>query len=695
VRRAAILASIAGLLIVGAAPAGAYWRSGGSGGGQAPVDTLPAADQPSASASVDTVTVQWPQTTFRGSALGGYGAGGYILRRYPATGGAAVTPNGGCGTTISGAAGTLSCQETGVPTGSWTYTVTPVLGSWTGGESPSSASVTVALGAPVMTSVSAQGPPAGQTTGPIQLDWNASVGATGYNVYRRTSSGSYDFTAPLNGAAPVTATSYTDSGSGLTGNTEYAYVVRAVRLAVESAGSNELSATAIARPAAPTGVTASLAPNGRIDVAWSTVAGAAGYNIYRRISTGSYDYSTPLNGVTPATATSFTDTGTTDGTSYRYVVRAVASGASALESFDSAETAAATADATPPASATVADPGSPLGGSVTLSGAATDPGSGIASIRFQYARSGTSTWTTACTATTAPYSCIWGTTAVADGLYDLRALAVDGAGNTTASSIIANRRVDNTGPTVTLADPGAFVRATVTLTANATDSDTGVVSVRIQRAASGTTAWTDVCTALSAPYSCSLNTALLSDGGYDLRAIATDSVGNTTTSAVVANRVVDNTAPSGTDIQTTNAPGGIAAKPETGDVITFTFSEPLAPASILAGWTGAPTPVVVRITNGNPDLIMVFDATNTTQLALGSVRSGKKYVTATTTFSGSSIALSGNTISVTLGTPSGPTSTANGSTTLQWTTATAATDRAGNPLTAATIAETGTADLDF
>jgi hypothetical protein len=118
-------------------------------------------------------------------------------------------------------------------------------------------------------------------------------------------------------------------------------------------------------------------------------------------------------------------------------------------------------------------------------------------------------------------------------------------------------------------------------------------------------------------------------------------------------------------------------------------------ASILSGWTGAATPAVVRFTNGNPDVLTVFDLTNTTQLALGSVTSGKKYVTANTTFTASTIVLSGNTISLTLGAPSGSTSTANGNSTFHWTTSTAATDRAGNPLTAATVLETGAADLDF
>jgi hypothetical protein len=121
----------------------------------------------------------------------------------------------------------------------------------------------------------------------------------------------------------------------------------------------------------------------------------------------------------------------------------------------------------------------------------------------------------------------------------------------------------------------------------------------------------------------------------------------------------------------------------------------MLPASILSGWTGASTSVTVRFTNGNPDVLTVYNAANNTLLPLGSLTSGTKYVSGNTTFTASSMLLSGNSIVVTLGTPGGGTATANTATTLQWTTSTAATDRAGNPLVAATVLETGTLDLDF
>ena len=54
-----------------------------------------------------------------------------------------------------------------------------------------------------------------------------------------------------------------------------------------------------------------------------------------------------------------------------------------------------------------------------------------------------------------PYTCAFNTTAVADGLYDMRALATDNAGNTTASAVQTNRRIDNLGPVVALTSPAA------------------------------------------------------------------------------------------------------------------------------------------------------------------------------------------------------------------------------------------------
>ena len=50
-----------------------------------------------------------------------------------------------------------------------------------------------------------------------------------------------------------------------------------------------------------------------------------------------------------------------------------------------------------------------------------------------------------------PYSVDWDTTAVADGLYDLRVITTDNVGNSFTSALVTNVRVDNTLPTNALA----------------------------------------------------------------------------------------------------------------------------------------------------------------------------------------------------------------------------------------------------
>jgi hypothetical protein len=167
--------------------------------------------------------------------------------------------------------------------------------------------------------------------------------------------------------------------------------------------------------------------------------------------------------------------------------------------------------------------------------------------------------------------------------------------------------------------------------------------------------------------------------------------------------VVDNTAPSASDIQSANKTGGLAGRAEIGDTITFTFSEPIEPNSILAGWTGASTNAVVRMSNGfllADDSFAVYNSSNTSQLPLGSVVLGRgDYVSSSITFgasgTASTMALSGSTITITLGTQSSAATTAGGNGTMAWSPSATATDRAGNACSTANRNETGGADKEF
>ncbi len=181
---------------------------------------------------------------------------------------------------------------------------------------------------------------------------------------------------------------------------------------------------------------------------------------------------------------------------------------------------------------------------------------------------------------------------------------------------------------------------------------------------------------------------------------------------------VDNTPPAATDVQTANA--GSNGRAEQGDSLTFSFSEPVEPVepeSILVGWSGEATPVVVRlIDNGllglpiGNDAAQVYDASNSTVLPLGTVDLGRgDYVAGllggNVRFgvggTASTMTMSGNTVTIVLGTYSttplvGPErTTAGGTGTMTWTPPATPFDRAANPMSTATASESGAADKEF
>jgi len=206
----------------------------------------------------------------------------------------------------------------------------------------------------------------------------------------------------------------------------------------------------------------------------------------------------------------------------------------------------------------IADPGAYLRGSISLAGTAADEGSGVATVEFQRSPAGAGTWTSISTDADEPYGAGLDTAALADGLYDLRVLVTDNAGNQETVQV-ANRRVDNTKPTASLADPGAALNAGVTLTASASDDGSGVASVEFQRAPAGSGSWTTLNNDSSDPYTAPFDTTAVGDGLYDLRAVVTDNAGNQE-SSTVGNKRVDNTAPS---TSASGVPGGPTPGPVT------------------------------------------------------------------------------------------------------------------------------------
>jgi hypothetical protein len=198
--------------------------------------------------------------------------------------------------------------------------------------------------------------------------------------------------------------------------------------------------------------------------------------------------------------------------------------------------------------------------------------------------------------------------------------------------------------------------------------------------------------------------SFLAANTYTYSLTSADNAGNTATQSGFS-AVVDNVAPSSAAIDSANKTGNTVGKPEIGDSLTLTYTEPIDPNSIVAGWTGAAaTSVVVRIDKssqqGEFDTLTVYNAANTSALPLGTVDLGRAdYVTVNRTFgataTASTMTRSGNALTIVLGTASGATTTAAGTGTMTWNPVTGPTDRAGNAATTTQRAEAGTADKEF
>jgi hypothetical protein len=139
--------------------------------------------------------------------------------------------------------------------------------------------------------------------------------------------------------------------------------------------------------------------------------------------------------------------------------------------------------------------------------------------------------------------------------YHCRVHSTDANNNVAVSGDIACSTLgDTTPPTVSITSPAAnaTVSGTIAITAAASDN-VAVASVqfKVDSANSGSAV-------TAAPYSVSLNTSTLSDGNHILTAVATDTSGNSTTSAQVPIKV-NNTTPAPAITSLTPASGLVGA----------------------------------------------------------------------------------------------------------------------------------------
>jgi hypothetical protein len=291
--------------------------------------------------------------------------------------------------------------------------------------------------------------------------------------------------------------------------------------------------------------------------------------------------------------------------------------------------------------------------------------------------------------------------------------AVGSSGASTASGAVV---VDTAAPIVSAAviqksagGVAGYVRqgGTYYVYANVTDAGSPVATVTadVSTITTGTTAaplaagsWT--VTGVAYNYRSALLTASnpLAAGAKAFSITATDANAHTGTTGGFS-VTVDNTRPQGASLTTANG-GGTLGVAETGDSITYTYTEPIDPNSIVSGWDGTTAQTVtLRLLNaggGGGDRVQIWDSTNTVQLPLGVVRLGSTGYTATSVnFTNSTMTISGNSITVVLGTPSGPVGAAVVSSNTRWNPSVTATDRAGNACRNNAVNEPVPADPEF
>jgi YVTN family beta-propeller protein len=135
------------------------------------------------------------------------------------------------------------------------------------------------------------------------------------------------------------------------------------------------------------------------------------------------------------------------------------------------------------------------------------------------------------TDTTAPYSASWNSATVAAGSHTLRAEARDAAGNVgTSAAVTVTKMAANQPPSVTITAPVAGssyqTPATVTIAANATDTDGSVARVDFYAGASM------IGSDTTSPFS--VTWTVSTAGTYSLSATAVDNAGATTASGAVS-----------------------------------------------------------------------------------------------------------------------------------------------------------------
>ena len=274
---------------------------------------------------------------------------------------------------------------------------------------------------------------------------------------------------------------------------------------------------------------------------------------------------------------------------------------------------------------------------------------------------------------------------------------------TSQSTATMSTAADWVAPAVTLATPadGGFTNdPTPPLAGQAgtAPGDAALVTAELVAGAAATGAALQSLPATVAAGAWSATATALADGQYTARARQDDGAGNTGFSDAHT-FTVDTVAPAAADVQAADG-GATAGHLESGDTLTLTFTEAIDPATVLPGWTGAPTAVRVQFANGGGrDTVTILDAAGGATVKLGTVGTAANLVTATVTFTATlTRSADGASVTATLGTPDVPAAIRApvvAARTLTWTPVAGPADRAGNALALGAVDESGASDRDF
>ncbi len=174
--------------------------------------------------------------------------------------------------------------------------------------------VTVNLPAPQITGLA-------NTTGGIKISWNKVDGAYGYRLYYKPASGGWKR------FKDTTATSFTDSG--VSPNRTETYTIRCIdKNGNTVSGFNSKGWSKKYTPVAPT-ISKLENTSGGIKLSWNKIAGAYGYRLYYKTSSGGWKR------FKDTTATSFTDSGVSPNRTETYTIRCIDKNGKTVSGFNS------------------------------------------------------------------------------------------------------------------------------------------------------------------------------------------------------------------------------------------------------------------------------------------------------------------------------------------------------------------------